>query len=92
MIDPRTAFATSQHFRPGEVIGDWPDEALRRLAPTVDQAVAALVSDLAASGKLQRTMILTLSEFGRSPKINDNAGREHHPHAFSSFDTSVAVS
>lgn len=59
--------------------------ALRRLAPTVDQAVAALVSDLAASGKLQRTMILTLSEFGRSPKINDNAGREHHPHAFSSF-------
>jgi xanthine dehydrogenase accessory factor len=45
VIDPRAAFAASQHFRPGEVVGDWPDEAMRRLALDAGTAVVTLTHD-----------------------------------------------
>ena len=59
--------------------------AMRRLGGTIDPAIASLISDLAATGKLDRTLVLTLSEFGRSPNINDKAGRDHHPGVFCSL-------
>ena len=37
----------------------------------------------AASGRLEKTLVIMLSEFGRTPRINDNAGRDHHPNVFS---------
>jgi len=49
----------------------------------MDPALAALIQDLAASGLLQKTMIVMLSEFGRTPRINAQAGRDHHPTVFS---------
>jgi len=49
----------------------------------MDPALAALIEDLAASGKLDLTVVLVLSEFGRTPRINNNAGRDHHASCFS---------
>jgi hypothetical protein len=63
--------------------GNFP--AMRRLSNTIDPAIAALISDLAANGQLKRTLVLTLSEFGRSPNINEKGGRDHHPGVFSSL-------
>jgi len=51
-----------------------------RLAPPTDQALAALVDDLAERGLLDDTLVICLGEFGRSPKINGKAGRDHWPH------------
>src|SRR6185437_11391249 len=47
-----------------------------RLLPPLDQAVAALLDDLEATGLLDETLVLVLGEFGRTPKIS-NAGRDH---------------
>ena len=55
----------------------------RRQMPPLDQALAALINDLDASGRLDETLILVTSEFGRTPKINATAGRDHWPRVFS---------
>lgn len=49
----------------------------------MDPALAALLADLASEGLLSKTLVLMLSEFGRTPKINNNAGRDHHAACFS---------
>jgi hypothetical protein len=49
----------------------------------LDQGFAALVEDLESRGLLSTTLIVLATEFGRTPKINENAGRDHHPGAFS---------
>jgi hypothetical protein len=53
------------------------------LAGTMDRAVANLIADLDAEGLLERTMVVLATEFGRTPKINGNSGRDHHSVAFS---------
>ncbi len=53
------------------------------LAPTADQAIAALLDDLAERGMLADTLVMCLSEFGRTPKFNGNGGRDHWGHGFS---------
>jgi hypothetical protein len=53
-------------------------EALsKRLLPTLDQTLSALIADLAERGLLDRTVVYCAGEFGRTPKINKNAGRDH---------------
>jgi uncharacterized protein (DUF1501 family) len=49
----------------------------------MDSGVAALISDLDQRGLLDSTMVLMLGEFGRTPKVNKDAGRDHWPHAMS---------
>jgi hypothetical protein len=49
----------------------------------MDPALAALIGDLAQSGMLAKTMVIVLSEFGRTPKINEQQGRDHHAAVFS---------
>jgi len=51
--------------------------------PPVDKAIATLINDLDERGLLDSTMVLLTSEFGRTPKINSNAGRDHWPRVFS---------
>ena len=51
--------------------------------PAFDQAYAALIRDLDDRGLLDSTMVCTASEFGRTPKINGSAGRDHWPKVFS---------
>ncbi len=48
-----------------------------------DQTVAALVSDLSDRGLLDSTLVIAMGEFGRTPVINRDAGRDHHPKVFS---------
>lgn len=49
----------------------------------LDKAVSALLDDLNRTGLIEETMVVVGTEFGRTPKINQNAGRDHHPGAFS---------
>ncbi len=49
----------------------------------VDQGISALVVDLAERGLLEKTLVVMLGEFGRTPKVNKDAGRDHWPHAMS---------
>ncbi len=51
--------------------------------PAFDQAFAMLVTDLEKRGLLDSTLIMVSSEFGRTPKINATAGRDHWPKVFS---------
>ncbi len=51
--------------------------------PAFDQAYARLIRDLDERGLLDSTLVCTASEFGRTPKINGNAGRDHWPKVFS---------
>jgi hypothetical protein len=53
------------------------------LAPTFDTAFTALVEDLAERGLLDETVVLVNAEFGRTPAINKNAGRDHWPFVYS---------
>jgi hypothetical protein len=55
----------------------------RNSLPQFDQAFAALIRDLSARGMLEKTLIMVSSEFGRTPKINTTAGRDHWPKVFS---------
>ncbi|MFO0952294.1 MAG: DUF1501 domain-containing protein [Isosphaeraceae bacterium] len=48
-----------------------------RLLPRLDSAVAGLLQDLSDRGMLQNTLVAVLSDFGRTPKINPSAGRDH---------------
>ncbi len=52
-------------------------ELKHRLLPSVDRPIAALLADLEASGMLDETLVIWNSEFGRTPRINKNAGRDH---------------
>ena len=51
----------------------------------VDDALSALVLDLASEGLLDSTLIALVTEFGRTPNINVNAGRDHHPQCYSTI-------
>jgi Protein of unknown function (DUF1501) len=53
-----------------------------KLAQQVDPAFAALITDLKERGMLQKTLIVWMGEFGRTPKINPSAGRDHFPKVF----------
>jgi hypothetical protein len=58
--------------------------SLPELCHTMDQAVAALLHDLERIGKLNDTIVVLTTEFGRTPLINQNVGRDHYPQAFTS--------
>jgi hypothetical protein len=66
------------HYRNFQIMQD-------RHAPWLDQAVSALIEDLQARGLLATTLVIAMGEFGRSPKINDKAGREHWEHCYSAL-------
>jgi uncharacterized protein (DUF1501 family) len=55
----------------------------KSLLPEFDQAYAALLEDLHQRGLLDRTLVIAMGEFGRTPKINGDAGRDHWPKVFS---------
>ena len=51
--------------------------------PRWDRAYSALIEDLDQRGLLATTMVIAWGEFGRTPKVNTNAGRDHWPNVFS---------
>ncbi len=66
------------HYRNFQIMQD-------RHAPWLDQAYAALVTDLKERGLLAKTLVVVVGEFGRSPKINAMAGRDHWEHCYSAL-------
>ena len=53
------------------------------LLPPADRAFAALIDDLTGRGLLEETLVIAMGEFGRTPKINATAGRDHWPYCYS---------
>jgi uncharacterized protein (DUF1501 family) len=61
-----------------QIFNDLPERAGQ-----LDQSMSALLRDLKDQGLLKSTMVVLATEFGRTPTINENAGRDHHPGVFS---------
>jgi len=59
------------------------DALSKNLLPTLDKGMGSLVADLDQRGLLKDTMIVWMGEFGRTPRINQNAGRDHWPRSWS---------
>ena len=57
-------------------------EQVRGLCGQVDQPYAQLLVDLEQRGMLEDTLVVWMGEFGRTPRINPRAGRDHYPRAF----------
>jgi hypothetical protein len=57
----------------------------RDLCGQLDQPFAALLADLKSRGMLDSTLVICAGEFGRTPRINPNGGRDHFPRAFTSI-------
>ncbi len=57
-------------------------EKVGKLANQVDPGFATLITDLKHHGMLDQTLVVWMGEFGRTPKINGNAGRDHFPKVF----------
>jgi hypothetical protein len=55
----------------------------KTLLPQLDKAMGSLVADLHQRGLLDKTMVVWMGEFGRTPKINQNGGRDHWPRSWS---------
>lgn len=66
------------HYRNFQIMQD-------RHGPWLDQAYSALLSDLQERGLLESTLVVAVGEFGRTPKINDKAGRDHWEHCYSAL-------
>jgi hypothetical protein len=74
-----------------EVVSDgWDTHAdnfdrLADMTPAIDQGLSALLADLDARGLLSQTMVVLATEFGRTPDIDQDQGRNHYPKAFSAL-------
>jgi hypothetical protein len=66
------------HYRNFQLMQD-------RHGPWLDQALSALLTDLRQRGLLERTLVVAVGEFGRSPRINEKAGRDHWEHCYSAL-------
>ncbi|MBL4886076.1 MAG: DUF1501 domain-containing protein [Planctomycetaceae bacterium] len=56
-----------------------------RMLPVFDQAASALITDLDQRGELDDTLVVMLTDFGRTPRVNAGAGRDHYPGVYSVF-------
>jgi len=59
------------------------EEGARMLIPPLDRAIAALVDDLIDRGLYDSTLVVAMGEFGRTPRMNKDAGRDHWGNTFS---------
>ena len=66
-------------------------ETHRELCADLDHAMSTLIDDLKTRGLLQNTLIITLAEFGRTPKINASLGRDHFANAWSTSLTGCGI-
>lgn len=53
------------------------EQSLKRRVPALDHAIATFISDIAARGMTENVLLVISGEFGRTPRINRNAGRDH---------------
>jgi hypothetical protein len=65
--------------------GDGFNRLKKTMLPIFDGAASALLADLDARGTLDETLVVMLTDFGRTPKVNGSAGRDHYPSVYSLF-------
>lgn len=78
-------------------LGGWDTHAANfvrvpELCDTLDKGLSTLLQDLNARGLLEETLVVVTSEFGRTPDINQNVGRDHYPKAFSAMMAGGGIS
>lgn len=76
--DKHLELKTYANRHPGD-----PNSASHALIPGFDKAFSALIGDLSDRGMLDETLVLVMTDFGRTPKINSSGGRDHWPNCFS---------
>jgi hypothetical protein len=86
LVEQGVPFVEVQSFHP-KASAAWDThknnfEVTKYLVDWVDPAYAALLTDLKARGMLDDTLVIWMGEFGRTPKINKDTGRDHHQKAF----------
>jgi hypothetical protein len=85
LIEAGVSFVTLNDRGPGPLGWDTHQQNFptikNNLAPPLDQGLSALIADLADRRLLENTLLVMMGEFGRTPKINMNAGRDHHGRA-----------
>ncbi len=59
------------------------EEGAKKLIPPLDRAIAALIDDLIERGLYDSTLVVAMGEFGRTPRMNKDAGRDHWGNTFS---------
>jgi len=80
LVESGVRFVTVELFGWDNHINNF--EELQKQLPPFDRAYAALIEDLDRRGRLGRTLVLVWGEFGRTPRINGQAGRDHWPGVF----------
>ncbi|HVJ85418.1 MAG TPA: DUF1501 domain-containing protein [Caulifigura sp.] len=60
-------------------------ERVPQLCQQIDSPMATLITDLKDRGLLEKTVVLWVGEFGRTPKVNPRSGRDHYPRVFSAL-------
>jgi hypothetical protein len=83
LVESGVTFVTIQAGGGWDTHGNNFTELKRKLLPSFDQAVAALVDDVYDRGLQNDVLVMAMGEFGRTPKINKDAGRDHWPGAMS---------
>jgi hypothetical protein len=83
LVEAGVTFVTVQAGGGWDTHGNNFTELKRRLLPQFDMALAALVEDIHDRGLQDDVLVMALGEFGRTPKINKDAGRDHWPGAMS---------
>lgn len=83
LVEAGVAFVTISH-------GNWDHHGdiftnCRNMLPPVDRAIAALVDDLSSRGLDRDVLLVVWGEFGRTPRVNNNKGRDHWPGAMSAL-------
>jgi uncharacterized protein (DUF1501 family) len=63
--------------------GDNFNRLKKTMLPVFDRAASALLADLQQRGRLDETLVVMMGDFGRTPKINGSAGRDHYPFSYS---------
>ncbi|HWG44346.1 MAG TPA: DUF1501 domain-containing protein [Gemmataceae bacterium] len=83
LVEAGVTFVTIQAGGGWDTHGDNFKQLKNNLLPKYDQGVAALVSDLYDRGLQNDVLVMAMGEFGRTPRINPQAGRDHWPGAMS---------
>ncbi|MSR32278.1 MAG: DUF1501 domain-containing protein [Gemmataceae bacterium] len=83
LVESGVTFVTIQAGGGWDTHGDNFKALKNNLLPRFDQAVSALVEDLCARGLQDEVLVMAMGEFGRTPRINSGAGRDHWPGAMS---------
>ena len=85
LVEGGCRFVTAAGYKAGEWDTHKSNDKLMRdsLVPFLDQALSTLLEDLEQRGLLESTVVIAMGEFGRTPHINADKGRDHWPHCWS---------